>query len=123
MRLVAGKVLMDINCPDELRDDPASAYSDSKALIERWHGKGRLGYAITPRFALTSSEDQLAAAGRLAAEYPDTWVHTHLAENTAEVEEIATQFAATWMCMTISVCCASARYSRIVCTSMQLTAP
>ncbi len=92
MRLVAGKVLMDINCPEELSDDPASAYSDSKALIERWHGKGRLGYAITPRFALTSSEDQLAAAGRLAAEYPDTWVHTHLAENTAEVEEIATQF-------------------------------
>jgi guanine deaminase len=92
MRLIAGKVLMDINCPDELSDDAESAYNDSKALIERWHGQGRLGYAITPRFALTSSEEQLAAAGRLAAEYPDTWVHTHLAENTEEVEEIATQF-------------------------------
>ena len=92
MRLIAGKVLMDINCPAELRDDPVSAYADSKTLIERWHGKDRLGYAITPRFALTSSEEQLAAAGRLAAEYPDVWVHTHLAENTAEVEEIAQQF-------------------------------
>lgn len=92
MRLIAGKVLMDINCPEELRDDPASAYADSKALIERWHGKDRLGYAITPRFALTSSEEQLAAAGRLAREYPDVWIHTHLAENKAEVAEIAEQY-------------------------------
>ncbi len=92
MRLIAGKVLMDSNCPDELRDTPESAYADSKTLIERWHGKDRLGYAITPRFALTSSEEQLAAAGRLASEYPDVWIHTHLAENKAEVEEIARQF-------------------------------
>jgi guanine deaminase len=92
MRLIAGKVLMDINCPDKLRDDPLSAYADSKALIERWHGKGRLGYAITPRFALTSSEEQLAAAGRLASECPDVWIHTHLAENEAEVDQIAKQF-------------------------------
>jgi guanine deaminase len=92
MRLVAGKVLMDSNCPETLRDDPETGYSESKALIEKWHGRGRLGYAITPRFALTSSEEQLAAAGRLAAEYPDTWVHTHLAENMREVEEIARLF-------------------------------
>lgn len=92
MRLIAGKVLMDSNCPDELRDTPESAYADSKALIERWHGKDRLGYAITPRFALTSSEEQLAAAGLLASEYPDVWIHTHLAENKDEVEEIARQF-------------------------------
>jgi len=92
MRLIAGKVLMDINCPDELQDTAESAYAESKALIERWHGKGRLGYAITPRFALTSSKEQLAAAGRLASEYPDVWIHTHLAENKAEVEEIARQF-------------------------------
>lgn len=92
MRLIAGKVLMDRMCPDELQDDPASAYADSKTLIERWHGKDRLGYAITPRFALTSSAEQLAAAGRLASEYPDVWVHTHLAESTAEVEEVARQF-------------------------------
>jgi len=92
MRLIAGKVLMDSNCPAELRDDPESAYSDSKTLIERWHGKDRLGYAITPRFALTSSEAQLEAAGRLAAEYPDVWVHTHLAENHDEVRQIAKSF-------------------------------
>jgi len=93
MRLIAGKVLMDRLCPEELCDDPESGYADSKALIERWHGKGRLGYAITPRFALTSTEAQLEAAGRLAAEYPDTWVHTHLAENQEEVDQIAKQFA------------------------------
>lgn len=93
MRLIAGKVLMDINCPGELQDTPTSAYEDSKQLIERWHGKGRLGYAITPRFAITSSEQQLAAAGRLASEYPDTWVHTHLAENQAEIDEVAGQYS------------------------------
>jgi guanine deaminase len=93
MRLIGGKLLMDEHCPDALRDDPVSGYADSKALIDKWHGKGRLGYAITPRFALTSSEAQLEAAGRLAAEYPDTWVHTHLAENREEVDEIARQFA------------------------------
>ena len=92
MRLIAGKVLMDRNCPASLRDDPQTGYAESKALIEKWHCRGRLGYAITPRFALTSSEEQLAAAGRLAAEYPDVWVHTHLAENMTEVEEIARQF-------------------------------
>ena len=92
MRLIAGKVLMDRNCPGELRDTPESAYDDSKSLIERWHGKGRLGYAITPRFALTSSTEQLVAAGRLANEFPDVWIHTHLAENKAEVEAIATMF-------------------------------
>ena len=70
MRLIAGKVLMDTNCPESLRDSAESAYDDSRELIERWHGTGRLGYAITPRFALTSSEAQLEAAGRLAAEYP-----------------------------------------------------
>jgi guanine deaminase len=92
MRLIAGKVLMDSNCPEALRDDPESGYAESKALIERWHGKGRLGYAITPRFALTSSPEQLRAAGKLAREYPDVWIHTHLAENMDEVEELARLF-------------------------------
>ncbi len=92
MRLMAGKVMMDRNCPEALRDTPESAYGESRALIERWHGRGRLGYAITPRFAITSSEAQLSAAGRLAAEYPDTWVHTHLAENTDEVDVIRKLF-------------------------------
>jgi guanine deaminase len=89
MRVIAGKVLMDSNCPEALRDDPESGYAQSRKLIERWHGEGRLGYAITPRFALTSSAAQLAAAGRLAREHPDVWVHTHLAEHMDEVEEAA----------------------------------
>ncbi len=92
MRLIAGKVLMDRNCPRKLRDTPDSAYADSRALIEKWHGNGRLGYAITPRFALTSSEVQLAAAGKLAGEFPDTWIHTHLSENHAEIAEVKKQF-------------------------------
>ncbi|MFQ6005704.1 MAG: guanine deaminase [Woeseia sp.] len=93
MRLLAGKVLMDRNCPEDLRDGARSGYEESLKLIERWHGKGRLGYAITPRFAVTSSEAQLAEAGRLAGEHPDVYVHTHLAENEDEVELIAKQFS------------------------------
>ena len=93
MRLLAGKVLMDKNCPEELRDSAKSGYEDSRRLIGDWHGKGRLSYAITPRFAVTSSEGQLAEAGRLASEHPDVYVHTHLAENKDEVDVIAKQFS------------------------------
>ena len=85
MRLIAGKVMMDRNCPDDLRDSAASSYADSRALIERWHGRDRMQYAITPRFAATSTPEQLAAAGRLAREHPDVYVHTHVAENEEEV--------------------------------------
>ncbi len=92
MRVLSGKVLMDRNCPADLRDDALTAYNDSKLLLERWHGRGRLGYAITPRFAATSTDDQLAAAGRLASEYPDSYVHTHVAENRDEVELVAKMF-------------------------------
>jgi guanine deaminase len=86
MRMAAGKVLMDRNCPEDLRDTADSGYADSRALIERWHGRERLLYAITPRFAPTSSPAQLARAAELAAEFPDTFVHTHLAENRDEVD-------------------------------------
>ena len=85
LRMVAGKVLMDRNCPEFLRDTAESGYAESKALIEKWHGRGRLGYAITPRFAVTSTEAQLERAGDLATEFPDVFVHTHLAENRKEV--------------------------------------
>ncbi len=94
MRLAAGKVLMDRNCPEALQDDAESAYKDSRELLERWHGRGRLHYAITPRFAPTCSDAQLAAAGKLAAEFPDTLVHTHLAENVDEVAWVADLFPA-----------------------------
>jgi guanine deaminase len=92
LRLMAGKVLMDRNCPEYLRDTPDSAYRDSKALIERWHGQDRLLYAITPRFAPTSSAEQLQRAGQLAAEHPDTFIHTHVAENRDEVDWVARLF-------------------------------
>jgi guanine deaminase len=92
LRLMAGKVLMDRNCPEYLRDTPDSAYGDSKALIERWHGQDRLLYAITPRFAPTSSAEQLQRAGQLAAEHPDTFIHTHVAENRDEVDWVARLF-------------------------------
>ena len=85
LRMVAGKVLMDRNCPQDLRDTAASGERDSRELIESWHNKGRLKYAITPRFAVTSSEAQLQSAGRLAREFPGSLIQSHLAENHAEV--------------------------------------
>ncbi|MEN8129992.1 MAG: guanine deaminase [Pseudomonadota bacterium] len=92
LRMIAGKVLMDRNAPALLTDTAESGYADSKALIERWHGYGRLGYAITPRCAATSSEGQLERTGQLAREYPDTYVHTHVAENQSEVAWVAELF-------------------------------
>ena len=83
--IVSGKTLMDRNAPEALRDDPAAGVRDSEALIERWHRRRRLRYAITVRFAVTSSEAQLRAAGRLAAAHPDCHVHSHLAESKEEL--------------------------------------
>ena len=71
-RMIAGKVLMDRNGPDALLDTAERGYAESKALIERWHGRGRQHYCITPRFAACSSDAQLAAAGRLWREHPGT---------------------------------------------------
>ncbi|MFC6053704.1 guanine deaminase [Acinetobacter sp. Ac_877] len=85
MRLIAGKVMMDRHAPEALCDTAESAYTDSKALIEKWHGKGRNLYAITPRFAPTSTPEQLTVAGKLKAEFPDVYVHTHLSENKNEI--------------------------------------
>ncbi len=85
LRMIAGKLMMDRNCPEYLRDTAESSYRDSRALIERWHGRGRLGYAITPRFAPASSPEQLAACGQLAREHPDVWIQSHVAENHAEI--------------------------------------
>ena len=85
LRMIGGKVLMDRNCPEYLQDTPESAYEDSKSLIKKWHGKDRLLYAVTPRFAPTSSNEQLAKAGQLLEEFPDVYLHTHVAENLDEV--------------------------------------
>ncbi len=86
LRMIAGKVLMDRNCPEYLRDTPDGGYRDSSSLIEKWDRRGRLHYAITPRFAITSSDAQLESAGRLATEHPGVFVHSHVAENLNEVK-------------------------------------
>ena len=92
LRMVAGKVMMDRHCPDAVRDEAESSYRDSKALIQRWHGRGRLAYAVTPRFAPTSSERQLELAGRLAQEDPSVLLQTHLSETHEEVRWVAELF-------------------------------
>lgn len=86
MLMIAGKVCMDRNCPEPLRDTPYSAQRDSAALIDKWHAKGRQYYAITPRFAPTSSPEQMYALSELAAQYPDVFIQTHLSENKNEIE-------------------------------------
>src|SRR3954454_6408090 len=92
MRIIAGKVLMDRNAPEKLRDTAQQGYDDSKALIARWHGRGRCIYAITPRFAGTSTPEQLEAAGALWREHPDVFVQTHIAENRREIAWTAELF-------------------------------
>ena len=92
LRMICGKVLMDQNCPDYLSDTAQTGYDDSKALIEKWHNTDRLQYAITPRFAPTSSKAQLDKAGELLAEYPDVYMQTHLSENLKEIEWVQELF-------------------------------
>jgi guanine deaminase len=91
-RVIAGKTCMDRNAPEGLRDTPQSAYDDSKALIERWHGVDRINYAITPRFSPTSTPEQLEALGSLWAEHPDCLMQTHLSEQTDEIAWVAELF-------------------------------
>ena len=91
-RMIGGKVLMDRNAPDHLLDTAKTGYDDSKALIDRWHGKGRNLYAITPRFAPTSTPEQLEAAGALWKEHPGTYQHTHVSENVGEIQWVRSLF-------------------------------
>ena len=92
VRMIAGKVLMDRNCPEFLRDSAADGERESRELIETWHRRERLLYAITPRFAPTSSEAQLESAGRLARQFPDIYVHSHVAENRDEIAWVRNLF-------------------------------
>jgi len=85
LRMIAGKTLMDRNCPVDLRDSAVEGEREMRELIETWHGRDRLHYAITPRFAATSSDAQLQSAGRLAQEFPSVFIHSHLAETRDEV--------------------------------------
>ena len=89
MAIAGGKVMMDREAPDALTDTAQTSYDDTKALIERWHGKGRATYAITPRFAITSTPEQLDAAGTLAREHPTCLIQSHLSENDGEIERVA----------------------------------
>jgi len=91
MRIISGKVLMDLG-PPTLRDTPETAREQTEALITRWQGRGRLGYAVTPRFVLTSSDAQLAIAGDLVAAHPDVLMHTHMAENPGECAAVLGRF-------------------------------
>jgi guanine deaminase len=91
-RMIAGKVMMDRDAPKALMDTAERGYDESRALIERWRGRGRLDYAITPRFAVTSTQAQLDAAGALAREFPDCYVQTHANENKAEIARVAALF-------------------------------
>ena len=94
MRLIAGKVLQDRNSPDGVRDDTEQSLVDTETLIQRWHGVDRLGYAITPRFAPTSTPEQLRGAGALAAKYSDVWIQSHVAENLDEIAWVKELFPA-----------------------------
>lgn len=91
-RMLAGKVLMDRGAPAGLLESAQSGYDDSKSLIARWQGRGRQHYAVTPRFAVTSSPDQLEAAGTLLREHPEVYLQTHLAENRREIETVSELF-------------------------------
>lgn len=92
LRFITGKVLQDRHSPDGVRDQTEQSLIDTEALIQRWHGVDRLGYAITPRFAPTSTPEQLRGAGELAAKYGDVWVQSHVAENRDEVRWAAELF-------------------------------
>lgn len=91
-RVFAGKTCMDCNAPEGLRDTAQSAYDDSKALLQTWHGVDRLSYVITPRFSPTSTPEQLEAMGALWAEHPDCLMQTHLSEQTDEIEWVKSLF-------------------------------
>ena len=92
LRALTGKTCMDRNAPGNLSDSAQLAYDQSKALLETWHGQDRLGYVITPRFAPTSSRDQLEALGSLWAEHPEVLMQTHLSEQHEEIEWVAELF-------------------------------
>jgi guanine deaminase len=85
MRMIGGKVMMDRNAPDALRDTPQKGYDETKRLIEKWHGRGRAHYAISPRFAITSTPAQMEMSQALVTEHPDCYVQTHLSENRDEI--------------------------------------
>ncbi len=92
MLMIGGKCMMDRNCPEALQDTAQTGYDETKLLLEKWHGRGRNHYAITPRFAITSSNEQMEMVQALAGEFPDAYVQTHLSENDEEIAFTAALF-------------------------------
>jgi guanine deaminase len=92
MCIVTGKTMMDRNAPDACRDDAETGGRDSAELIATWHGRGRARYAITPRFAITSTEAQLEVAGELLKAHPTCLMQTHLSEQHGEIAYVAELF-------------------------------
>ncbi|MFK7996354.1 MAG: guanine deaminase [Granulosicoccus sp.] len=92
LRMICGKVMMDRHAPADLLDTVQSSYDQSQQLIDTWHENGRLGYAVTPRFAPTSTPEQLSMAGRLLKEHPSVHLHTHMAENAEECDWVASLY-------------------------------
>ena len=91
-RMICGKVMMDRNAPDDLCDTAQTSYDDSQALIDKWHNNGRQLYAVTPRFAITSTADQLEKAGQLIKDNPSVYMQTHLSENLDEINFVKELF-------------------------------
>ncbi|WP_335685179.1 guanine deaminase [Sneathiella sp.] len=89
MRNIAGKVLMDRNAPDGLLDSPQTGYDQTKDLIAKWHGRGRSLYSVTPRFAPTSSPEQMEMTGAVWQEHPGTYLQSHISENLGEIAWVA----------------------------------
>ena len=92
MRIITGKTMMDRNAPSYLLDTPQTSYDESKRLIKKWHNKNRLSYAVTPRFAPTSSEAQLEVASALMSEFPTVYLQSHISENKNEVKWVQELF-------------------------------
>lgn len=92
LRMICGKVMMDRNAPKALLDTPEKSYEESRDLLQKWHNKDRLRYAVTPRFAPTSTTEQLDCAKRLLEEFPDVYFQTHLSENKQECEWVTELF-------------------------------
>lgn len=92
MALYTGKTMMDRNAPESVLDEAEIGGIESEELLQKWHGKGRLRYAITPRFALTSTAAQLQVSSELYAKYPDCYMQTHLSESLEEIEIVKNLF-------------------------------
>jgi guanine deaminase len=94
MALITGKTLMDRNAPEAVRDEEPAGTRESESLIRKWHGRGRLRYAVTPRFAITSTEAQLRSAGDLVRAHAGVYMQTHLSESAGEIEMVSKLFPA-----------------------------